>query len=665
VLSDHEHPRTVTDRPEAEKKDIGASDEGGAVDFFRAAAYTTFQAPIDGITQMAAKATGNDWQAPQLISAPEADSYWATAGNVVGSLAQFLAVSKVMRKGLSSTGLAPASGTLSLWEMAATGAAVDLINPVSPNQENFWHEKLRRAGVAGGTFAVMGGTNNYFANHGLWGRAGRRTLAESVTVNTISGATSGFAHAQLDAMSHGHLFADLNEYGSKMGSYALFGAAFGVAERGLYQAAYTLRPPKGYEKFVQKAPSTEDFVLNHYNGRTPLESEILSWIGENRPNLRPPNFADWKKARTERPSNSRELGLQDWLPEQRVEVVKELRRLAGSDLAKDANLDAFMLRVDQARPEVDIFRSRVRGSQSNAELRREWADSSDQMRRLVSSDSKLWERPWTELFTDKKLHADRPDLAQLADRVTAAEKAYLLDMGKAMMGSKVNTGLERELSSIAREMGLPSLNRGFKMELNEAGGSYYHNNMMIGDQRVLSATGRYAEAVVHEMRHHEQGRQMLREFLIAEEKAAVSPGYVQYRARREITELHNGNAATTLDFLKRLGDPETMSHAVFNKFGGMPNNIRTYSEYAHRGEINPVTWNEPAIKGEVLDWLIKTRQRASAENRVEHMNYVGSKVELPAWSVGFLARLRAQAWGLSDAAYVPKGEPLSPTMGLF
>lgn len=104
----------LSDRPQPEKKDVSVVE--GIGDLLHSAAHTVVQAPIDGVSQMAGA------KGPQIIPQVESSNYYTTAGNIIGSVAQFVVASKVMRKGLSTAGVVPAGAPLSVLEMSSTGA---------------------------------------------------------------------------------------------------------------------------------------------------------------------------------------------------------------------------------------------------------------------------------------------------------------------------------------------------------------------------------------------------------------------------------------------------------------------------------------------------------------------------------------------------------------
>jgi hypothetical protein len=464
-------------------------------------------------------------------------------------------------------------------------------------------------------------------------------------MNALAGLGGGIANTQLDAMSHGRLFAaDGKDYVKKAAEYANFGAMFGVAETGLFRASLRLGSPAGTAR--GGAPSSEEFVTKMWNGSQPLESDILSWLADKHPDLRPPNYSQWKSSQTAGPLKTRELDLQDWEPAQRGQVIQKLRELADSPMATDQNIDAFITRMN-TRKEVAAYRN-VAWSADRTDALNEWADASKQLKRLHETDMSLWERSYKDILTDAKLHAERSDVAELAQRVTEAEKKYFSFADWEITQSNVAKGLRSEFDRISNEAYLPGLQRGLTVKINDDGAGYYANRMEMGDQRLTASPGRFSEASIHEFRHHEQPRTLMREILFGlERKPPVPPGTSFTRAQHELRLLEREGG--TWDFLQRLSVPENMTSRTFFGNGSMSPEIRRMVSYVRDGTANPQRWNEAAIKADVKQFLQQQVEIAGRQYRTEHEAYVGSPTEVPAWSLGFLARVRAQALGWSDA----------------
>lgn len=626
----------------SDEKEVSIAE--GAGEFLHSAAYNFAQAPMDAVAQVLGQ------KAPQLIAPVERQDTWTAAGGIAASVGQFVIGAKVLRQVGVGSGLVKAGAPIGIMEMATTGAVVDLLHPVAPDKaENLVWEKARSAGVSFGTFATMGGISKYYAEGAVWGRLGRRSVPHAITMNMIAGVGGGMAHTQLDAMSHGHLFAaDAKDYVTKAGEYAAFGALFGVAEAGLFRTSVQLGSPKGTAR--GGAPSSEEFVTKIWNGSQPLESDILSWLADKHPQLRPPNYSQWKAEQTAAPLKSRELDLQDWHPSQRAQVIDKLRQLADSPLATDANIDAFITRIN-ARKEVHAYRQEAWTPERKAALN-EWADASRQLKRLHETDMTLWERSWKDILSDGKLHSARPEVAELARRVKAGETQYFNVAEAEAAGSKVQSGLQNELDRISGETYLSRLERGLTIKIDDDGAAYYNNRMEMGDSRITASPGRFSEATIHEFRHHEQPRTLLRELLFGLERTPpVPPGMSYNRALHELRLLERDGG--TWNFLQRLSVPENMTARTFFGNGSMSPEIRRMVDYVRDGTANPARWNETAIKAEVKQFLEGQVAIAGKQYRAEHEAYVGSGVEIPAWSLGFLARVRSQALGWSDAAAKP------------
>lgn len=167
--------------PENDKPTQKAEERGmlaGPTDFVHSAAFTFAQLPMDGVAQAISKYRDRSVDAPQIISRPEHENLWTMAGSTAASVGHFVIATKAIKG---------KPGTVTALEAGSAGALVEFLQPVTTKKSSFWWAKARNSGVAFGTFATMVGSNHLFDKAGLVGRAGRRSIAESVGVNTISG----------------------------------------------------------------------------------------------------------------------------------------------------------------------------------------------------------------------------------------------------------------------------------------------------------------------------------------------------------------------------------------------------------------------------------------------------------------------------------------------
>jgi hypothetical protein len=132
--------------------------------------------------------------------------------------------------------------------------------------------------------------------------------------------------------------------------------------------------------------------------------------------------------------------------------------------------------------------------------------------------------------------------------------------------------------------------------------------------------------------------------LIADEPLTGDPIGVQIRIDAELQKLNQPGA--TLDLLERLGDLDSMSRRMLSP---LPKNVEYYAEQAKKGNINTSTWHEAEINKEVSQLLVSRLMNARKLAWQMHTNYVGTPIELPAWSTGFLTNLRSRALGLPAA----------------
>ncbi len=625
----------------------------GPSDFVQATAHTFVQTPIDGVTQIFNKVTNQNLHPLELISAPKESNNWTFAGDTVATVGQFVLASKGLRSGLTRAGMVNAAAPAKLWETVLSGTAVDVLHPVADNEPNFLLAKTRSAAIAAGTFAAMGGTSQFLADNDFVRRVGRRGIAEGISLQAFSGAAGGVANAELEAVLHGKPGADLNTLLSRAGQYAAFGAVFGIADATLNKAKVNLTPADNNIARTT-ALTSEEFIRNNVNDASPMRSPMLTWLAENRPNLRPPNYEAYKAEIVTRPTLERQhLALNDWPIEQRPQVLSEIRKIASATkLSSDANIDAFISRLDI--PELKAYASPARvAARTNAY--EGWSTASERLLNYVAADSSLNEMPLSKIVKNVDLQQTHPALGPMIEEISAAEKTYSDLVRTHAIETKVEPALNKTLNEIAQEAGLPKLGS-VKVMSNEADGTYQSAGRIVSlNDRILrtglsSAT---AETSVHEFVHHDYRLGFLRR-LFADKPITGNPIGAQIRIDGELKKLNEPGA--TLNLLQRLGDEESITRRMLSP---LPKNVEYYAEQAKAGNINTNAWHETEINKELGALLVSRLINARKVAWQMHTNYVGTPIELPAWSTGFLTNIRSRALGLSVSESTPSAIPIS------
>jgi hypothetical protein len=159
-----------------------------------------------------------------------------------------------------------------------SGATIGVLQPVTDDKANFGYAKFSQAAVGFGTFATMSGSEKFLAKGSLFGRPGRRSLADSISVNTFAGAASGVVGFELSSLLNNGRFSTGAEVGSQAESGAAFGAAFGAVDAKHSRVKLSGETSPEFKKSFpdHNLPSTEKFVKEHYDADKPLKSPILS-----------------------------------------------------------------------------------------------------------------------------------------------------------------------------------------------------------------------------------------------------------------------------------------------------------------------------------------------------------------------------------------------------
>lgn len=191
---------------------------GGVGDFFHAAAYGAIQSPIDGITQIADHLSPVHLPHLDLISKPDHDSLWTSAGKLTGAVVDFA----LLQKGLGTVtpGVFGAEATSPIWlRSGMTGAAYQMMMPVN-GDGNYFANKAKEVGIGFGTFAVMGAITEKMAP-----RMGKSLLGRVET-----GAEGGLAGGTADAALTDLLYLKKPDYKDlyKVANYTAFGAMLGA-----------------------------------------------------------------------------------------------------------------------------------------------------------------------------------------------------------------------------------------------------------------------------------------------------------------------------------------------------------------------------------------------------------------------------------------------------
>jgi hypothetical protein len=619
-----------SDKATSKPADRGVLD--GPTDFVQAAAHTFIQTPIDGVTQIFNNVTNQKLQPLELISAPKENNNWTFAGDTVATVGQFVIANKVLRSSTSALGWSNPNAPAKLWETVASGTAVDLLHPVDPNEKNFFWAKTRNAAISAGTFAAMGRTSELLAEGDFVRRAGRRGIAESLSLHTFSGAVGGMTNAELEALGHGKIAPDVDTFLNRTKQYAAFGAVFGVADATLNRANVKLTGADN-EIGRTRAPSTEEFVRDNVSESMPMRSPMLTWLAENRPNLRPPNYESFKHdILTKATLDRQHLGLIDWPAEQRPQILSEVRKIADrTQLSSDANIDAFISRLDI--PEFQDYASPARVEARN-QAYSNWSQASEKLQNYIAADPALNEMSMSKIVTTPELQQSHPTLGPMIQELSAAEVTYSNLVGKHVAETNIEPALSATINSIAQEAGLPNVNRFRVMRNDNADGTYHSGGRTMSVNDRVMRTGlspTTAETSLHEFVHHDYRLGFWQKLFGKEPVKGGNPIGAQMRIDAELTKLNQPGA--TLDLLQRLGDETSMTRRMLSP---LPKNIAYYAEEAKAGRINTSAWHEGEINKELSQLLVSRLMNARKVAWQMHTSYVGTPIELPAWSTGFL-----------------------------
>ncbi len=347
----------------------------------------------------------------------------------------------------------------------------------------------------------------------------------------------------------------------------------------------------------------------------------------------------------------RYLDLSAWPVAQRPRLLQEIRRMASeTELSKDPNIDAFINRLNT--PELRAYSDPALAS-ARSNSYRAWAEASGELDRLIVNDPSLRETPLGNIINDAALLEKRPDLRHAIENVQTTENAYERLLQTHLAQTNVESGLSRSLNQLATDAALPRFT-GVEVKTDNRNGWYQSNRMGLAEEVVSTGhSAETADTALHEFVHHELRPGFWRG-LVGDAPPEGNPFGEQFELVRELELLSRPNG--TLNLLTRIGTSPRTARTL-SVDGSVPTNIRFFAEQARTGNINTSTWDEALTRSQLTDLLEQRIASTREECWRNQMNYVGTFNEIPAWSTGFLARLRARAMGLPDAPGRQRGLP--------
>lgn len=192
----------------------------GVERFLHGTAYTAVQKPIDGLTQLANHIKPGLLPHLQLVDAAKEQSVPESAGELVGTVVDFIILQKLLGK--AAPGLFGAKAATPMWlKMGATGAAYESMMPVQENG-NYFLDKARNVAISAGTFAAMGAISDYVGP-----KAGNSFVGK-----VMAGGEGGLAGGEAEVGLRDLLYQRKPTYEDlkTIGKYTAFGAMVGAAD---------------------------------------------------------------------------------------------------------------------------------------------------------------------------------------------------------------------------------------------------------------------------------------------------------------------------------------------------------------------------------------------------------------------------------------------------
>ncbi|MDR3616831.1 MAG: hypothetical protein P4L53_24960 [Candidatus Obscuribacterales bacterium] len=656
-----------------------------------------FQNDLNGAQQIADHIRGTKSVQFDFIKAGDARSGWSAAGTLIGHVAEYAVLNKVLGGVLRSAEAPVISVTRGATVSGISGATIGLLQPITDDKANFAYAKFSQAAVGFGTFATMSGTEKFLAKGSLFGRPGRRTLADSISVNTVAGAASGVVGSELSSILNNERFSTGAEVRSQAASGAAFGAVFGAVDAKLSRAKLSDETSPEFKRTFpdHNLPSTEKFVKDHYDVDKPLSSPILSWLAIHRPELRPENYESLSQGL----GKDEFLDLASWSPEGRVKVVKALRALSQSDLTKDAQMDEFIGALKN-RDTANLNRL-MDDRDADAKARIEWHNAFNELveaknthapdaslEDVVAGDANTIRHPEIQTAIDKTLKAENSR--------TSATWFSAEDTGPYLADASTS------LQSFLKDRQLPELRYQLTAPGQTGEMAYALGHLSVNPGRIeRHLSGEQIATEFHEVRHHEDGS--LKSDVVGAVFKRLFQGYKTQASERQATEgtvsvIRNmlewldRDSTAGKEILKSVADPHDMSSHIWSqRFNDdaatklmnaadagkkvtfakkIPDEVKELSRLAQLSSASNSEL-DPQLQEQLRQVLFKRAAELDAQVRSLYVNgYVGEKSEQRAWSAGLLMQLRTRAWGLPDVASAPelpaiKGNERPQDLGAF
>lgn len=212
-------------------------------DFAGSFGHALFQQPLDGLTQLARKVTGEDIATKQIVAPVEAAQFgtdrWhmQQLGSGLGAVVPFLAINKLTH---AATGSGMVAAEMSLTTRAATAGFAGFVNdsilrPVAEDEQNFFGARIKNGLTSAVTFAsltgVEAGLNRTQAR--MMGLSSGRELAlnsslgRTMATHFAAGGLVGAGNAQAESIFSGTGFATTQDTIEHAYQFAFIGASMG------------------------------------------------------------------------------------------------------------------------------------------------------------------------------------------------------------------------------------------------------------------------------------------------------------------------------------------------------------------------------------------------------------------------------------------------------
>jgi hypothetical protein len=183
---------------------------------------------------------------------------------------------------VATGGLGGAGIVANTLRLAAVGAVYSgILTPTTDNTKNFFADRLTSGAVGAVTFAAMGAAAAGLEAFGGLPAPALRSVGDTILLGGATGFAGGAANAEATAtIKEGNLLPSLPEFLGDVGTYTLFGAAFGAVSGVINRIENPIQDLKINDRYLRVYSDSDGNPFRvEGNSLTEQFSSVNKWFG--------------------------------------------------------------------------------------------------------------------------------------------------------------------------------------------------------------------------------------------------------------------------------------------------------------------------------------------------------------------------------------------------